>query len=94
MQYLFEIVSNTHPRVKFHLHLFRKKPDLKNLKVFVYTAYLLRQSRGIKVEENALEGVNLESFDHGGFGSKLKKVRISGLSNFDIENATRINYLI
>ena len=43
------------------------EPSLKNLRVFGCTAYVLRLPRGSKFESRAVEGVYLETLDHGVF---------------------------
>lgn len=42
-----------------------EKPSLKNIRVFGCTAYVLRLPRGSKFESRALEGVYLETLEHG-----------------------------
>lgn len=42
-----------------------KRPDLKNLRVFGCRAYGLRLPRGTKFESRAVEGVYLETIEHG-----------------------------
>ena len=41
------------------------KPSLKHIRVFGCAAYVLRQPAGSKFESGALEGVYLETLDHG-----------------------------
>lgn len=46
---------------------FDEKPSLKHLRVFGCLAYVLRLSKGSKFDTNAIEGVYLETLEHGVF---------------------------
>lgn len=68
------------------------RPSLKHVRVFGCTAYVMRPPRPTKLEARGVEGVNLESLDHGVFRVLVNESSDENVYSYNIISSRHVMF--